>query len=1214
VASVNARDLLMSCLLLSFVAPVAAQELGGEEAERDDWAITRERAAPKGRAARPSRGLPKDEQAKSLRRQRASADGVRADSLLEGSDGAARLLARARTLRERGQFTEARADLLAVLERKPSRAQRLAALRELMDLAVQLGQLEDARARARQLAESDPSGASDALARLLSQHGRHAEAAQLYVELADTGAPRARARWRAEAAAALLASGSVEAAQAQLRVALSEARGAVPGRLRDLALEAARLTGGLAELAATREIEARQGRPGAWLEAARAWEEQGEVDRAIHGYRAWLARTPADLDARSRLAELLVSTGRLSDAQAEYARLSQQAPNDVRLLSRHAALLHAVGRQPEALSLLARASARASSSPELRGMVRELYLQWGEPDRAARELERTQAEHPDDAAVVIAQAERALSSGDRAAAIGHFRKLLALERKSAAAHASLARAFADHDLLPEAIEQARRAVELALDQLAYRRTLASLLERAGHNSEAEAAWQALLDHPRADGETRDEARQRLVSLWTRTGSAPRRLLALQEQLRAQPHDLESARWLAALYGRDAQYRARELSLLEQLATQLPSDREVLLALANAHERRGDPAAALRAWERVLERPEGASAADLVRALELAARQPQSKGARELFERALRHRPADLQVQRAAARFWRALGERARSQAAYARVVELDPTDDDARLMLAELELAGGANARALALIRRVLAQTASAELAERAVVLLRAFGDAQVEATLQLATRTLAQQPLARKLLLAHYARTSLPSAKRALEGTASDRERAELSRTVVRALGPLLSALATGDAQERSLALALLAAAPSEHALGALLATAALPSRSFTERAHALIAVGRLGLGASEPDLRKLYRSADRRLRALVVWALAASAGQAAADLLREAVQSSDETTCLLASLWLGQLHDDDDATRAALQARLASATPMLRAALHWALRHGERADELPAAEPDDVTARSLLVIARAPDDPRVAQALFAQAAGVRRTAAAWLALIEPTPLTLPTPILPLSSESYLAQVLAGARRAAPPGELTDARWRTVAAASVEQLTRPERAGDALPLLLAIPGGLAPRALIEAGRCPTQAQARSLADLLQGPLAALTRSGSVQARTAALKLLIASGGGALPEVLASLRGSDRAAQRSALEGLAALAELPHELDLPLTQLLDTAPDWPTRRLAALALRDRTPREALRDEPIALVRSAREERRDVVAPSCRSTGAPETAN
>jgi cellulose synthase operon protein C len=115
---------------------------------------------------------------------------------------------------------------------------------------------------------------------------------------------------------------------------------------------------------------------------------------------AWLAQRPADLAARSMLAEVYELQGETDKAIASYGEVLARWPDDPVALNNLAMLLRS--RAPgRALDLAERAYRRAPRDPDVADTLGLILLAKGEAPRAREVLEPAQAARPDDPALAF---------------------------------------------------------------------------------------------------------------------------------------------------------------------------------------------------------------------------------------------------------------------------------------------------------------------------------------------------------------------------------------------------------------------------------------------------------------------------------------------------------------------------------------------------------------------------------------------------------------------------------------------------------------------------------------------------------------------------------------------------------------------------------------------------------------------------------------------
>jgi hypothetical protein len=959
-------------------------------------------------------------------------------------------------------------------------------------------------------AAASPRAGQLAAARKLALEGRHTEAAAALEALKDPVL-------LGEVAREHLAAGDPEAA---LR-ALASTR-ARASELAELEREAYRRAG------RGRELAEREERAGRWRAAAVAWELEGEDARALAAYQ----REPAYAVEALRLLRKL---GRVDEAERLASQLSRRSPDPAPLIAL-AELRRAAGRRDDALAVLAERARAQPRSLALHRALRSLYAAWGERALEERELTRLVALEPGSAALHIALADAALLRGDRERALAELQRAGALDpspaRHAGGAEARVAELLAERDLLQEALSQLAAARARAPDVRAYLELQASVLERAGRLGEAERAHGELLASATRSEQRRD-ARRHLAGLWRRAGTLDAHTAALRAGL-AENFELEPARMLAELYGREPGRAQALRELLARILERDPQDHDAQLLLARAQRQAGELHAALQSMLRAL----GSEPRELDEALELAHAAARDPLVPALLERARAIAPNSPRAHAEAALLYTQRDELELARAAYARALALDPGAHGLRLAWAELERVHGGRDVAIAQLGAVLAHARNQHTVMQAATRLALLDRAQALAALLAG----AAHPPHRRALLTLWV------------------ERPQEAREPA-----LRAALLEGDSDERALALSLLVASASAGAAPLLVAFSVQSERPLAERAAAL-----RGL-AGDARLLAVYSRLERSLRPIALWALAGRAE--AAPLFARELSSRDPATRAMAALAGGDPALDSERD------------PRVRAAALWALAKrapSRHADALRAAARAGST---LALSALDRDDPALAEALFDPRAPVRSAAAR--ALLGAPADVLPMPRWPFSLDQYLAELA----QAGPLLRAEPEVWGPI--------TRAAQANVARDALFAPSGpGLLPRALVELGACPSPGHVSAFSAALQAPLRALG--------TARGTALLVHAGGA--DGLATLRVQDPAQLRTLLRELAGRSELPTGLAPALAHERSEG-DWPTRMWATRALRELDPAEPMKlVRTLALSTAARER------PSGGCAVAPQTAN
>lgn len=1133
------------------VALVQASAPGPLHADADDdWSLSRERAAEAGPRARPGSRAPRDpaqERVLAYRRALARPEDTLAVEQLCALEQAAH-----------GSLDQLAARLAAERDRAPRDARPPMLLARVLASAHQPDQALAELVRAEQLSSdpSDPKKALPVRLGLLRELGRHAEAATLREQLGRApGSAMQRAAHLREAGRAWLDAGEAEQALRALASARALGGAAMRLELAALELEAARRTGRVPLLIEQLEREGR------WLEAARAWQEQGQLARSVTAYRRALGRTSAKT-AGVELVGVLTKHGQLADAEVEAVSLQRRAPSDPDVLVLLAELRRSAGRREQALALLAERSRRAPGAAPLHRALHALYVRWNEAGLAAHELSVLARLAPHDRAVLTLRADAALARGERAAALELLQSTVV--GGSGADEAALAAALADRDLLPEALEHAERALALAPRVLSHRRALASLLERAGRLREAEQSWRALLEAG-PDSSLRREARRHLVGLYSREGTLALQLADLRARESAGSLSGEQTLLLAELYGREPSGPREQRELLTRRLVEAPGDVDAWLLLAQVQQGQADYSAALTSWRAILGLASEDRAQHARAALELAQRCASEPAAQPVVAQAVALAASDPQVARLEGDFYRARGDAERARAGYQRALRLDPGNAEAGAALAQDALAGGEVVRAEALWRDIIRSARDERAVAAAARALLERNQARGESALLDALGASAGAPLPRRLLLEHYAATLLP---RSATSCAERHRKAcsDLEPAVLRALPALLLALAAGTPSERAVALRILEAAPVESARGTLQALAAQTEEPLQDRAHAVIALGRLPTEGGVPGLRDLLQVGPPQLAPAVLWALSQSPGSAArATLLSQLSEPRRERRALVVLLLAA---DTSDVVRTRLRELANDADSLVAFAARWALAQQSATSTTAGAALQSVRgedqagsrAERALALASSDESAALAQALLGPDSADRELASALVVAERTEAGPLPAPSWPFALEDYVVHVVRVGRvgsAARQHDRLADA---LLATALAQLDAAREVAARTLRLLVPYGEGVLPQTLATGPGCPPAGLAHELASGLDARLLELAREGEPAASWRALELLARGGAGGRPEGragLARLLASDR---------------------------------WPTRMWALRALGRASP--VLAGEPVALVRAA----------------------
>lgn len=1140
-------------------------------------------------------------------------------------------VALARVERAGGDRARARALFDEALAQTRDRLAREELLREVAQLAMDMRDFDGARAYYQQL-----SGGGSTSVYLRGEYARALAAAGEW-ELALTEYERVRASLRGdnrvlppvllELARAQLEAGRTDASVETLEQALrlAGAQAGIRAEIYDQMRTAYRRADRLPELAERLRAERSRGFEASAL-LGEIEDELGNDAAALEAYRRALAVRGRDIDTRRRVITLLMRSGRLDEVVTEYRALIRAAPREPRFVIELAQHLLQTDRTEEAMRMLRDVGRRNPRDPTLHTQLAQLYARLGMDEEANREIELLARIDPSDPAHLIALGASQLAAGERDRAIATWRRVLEVER-GPGGQATLAQIFADHDLLPEAIEAYREAVRGAPERLEHVRGLAATLERARQPAEAEAAWRRVLELAADDRVARREARERIVGIWQRTSRLAARTRELAAAFRAEPPDAETGRFLAEAYRRSGpEHQARAEQVLERVVEAEPGDVESLLALERIRRARGDLAGAIEVLARLRDADARRASHYLSQMAEHALALYRDEEAVRYAAEAVRRNPDDAAAHQRLGDLYRARQDTGRAVTSYQRALELNERLYPVYFQLAELHLARSETAEADRLYRRVLAMTPDDDLVARAA---RASVQINLGAgTLEVLERDLLplalghpERPIFRRMAVELYDAYAGPLARRARrggEGAAEARE--ELRRIGGRAIKPLLEALADPDPGQRRVALDILGDLGNPNAAAPLLAVAESSAIDIRERVQALRAAGAVAAPSLAGRLWALANGEDRRLRGLATWGLARVGGRESGPRLARLAENPDLSVRGYAILGLGLR---GDRSRAAVVARLLERErheDILFAAT-WALGRVGGLDDVPTlvavlrsrgGELAEVAAVSLGQLGGPGAERALVGALFSPDASLRRAAARGLrrAAAETRAPELDAPP-PEGFERVSAYALELARRddGAPPLEdLARLEDHIAEAARAALGGSVEEVLAALEVLGGDDAGLALGPLVadraswpEAARAQAEASLERLTASLQEPLLAAASHPDAAVRMAAVRILTRlSIPGAEEAVARALAGPPPSVQRAALDALAERGRAPSsEVSERLAEILDAHPRWSMRTRAARALSGTSSsagraalRAALAEDRYAFVREA----------------------
>lgn len=832
-------------------------------------------------------------------------------------------------------------------------------LRALRSSSLDRDDLVDARQYQEQLAQAGSGQIHVAaeLGRELLARGKASEAASELERVVgkNRGDVRALPPLLRDLGRAELASGQLDRATLTLARAARLAAGQ-PGLQREIDMaraEVARKRGLLTEFVKNLASEATTG-PRLRL-VGQLHEELGNTDEAVSSYRRALAKSSNDVDSRLDLVRLLEVGGQLEAAELEYRTLVRNAPSDLPLTFRYMEALLARGRREQALAEFDRVEPSVSDV-DSRLLLIDFAERIEEPARASRLLARLDQAALSDPRHLVELGGRYYREGksDKAREIWKRLATLAAHRPTAERARLLVlygEVLLDHEETQAGLAALEQAAQLAADDPKVQRSLALGLERAASqdsgpgrarsSGRALALWLAFLAKTGGSELERIEARRHVVRLWQQSDRLALELPTLRKRLAATPPDLEAGRLLVEAESKLGLNRQAEDSLGRILRV-VPGDKQSLETLMALLESTGRGAAALDVGERLVVVDPNHARAHLAHAMRLASKLRLDERALGYAERNVALGPQDASAQAELAELYRLQGKYQQARAALERALSLEPAMEPALLALAELCVLAGDEARASALLLRLVARSTDEARIGRAVqkALALAAADGRTgagplteldELLLRLSIQR-PTRPLYRSLLLEVYD-AERQALERVLVSDSTDaRELAklDLARLGRRALTPLLAILMGPRLEEHRVALSLLAWAPSAASSQALIGYA----KSAAPEALRVRAL----LGVSHVDRPETLQALESLLDGQSAWGgrvvqaaarlLAQQNLELARPALSKALDSRDPVVQSYALLGLAELGDErtrarsDEKLRRRVEAILADET----------------------------------------------------------------------------------------------------------------------------------------------------------------------------------------------------------------------------------------------------------------------------------------------------
>ena len=1143
------------------------------------------------------------------------------------------LMALARLLQDRGDSAGARARYEQALALQTVAGEKEQTLRTLMSLALDAKDWNAAKTFHTQLVKMQANQSlfvRGDLGRELYQRGEYERAESEFKDLvtASQGDNRTLAPALKDLGKAQAKAHKNQEALATLKHALTTAgqEAAVRAEIYETITEIYRADQQLPVL--VKQLEAEHPSDFARLAILGAlYEETGDAVNALATYKRALGVNPRHIDLRLKMIRLLQSQGELDKAIAEYEGLIRAAPNNPAFVFEQCDALMQRGDRTRALKLLTELESRASTDEEVLSRLADFYGRIGEGDRSLKVLTRLTQIGQNDPSHLVDLGDRYFQDGNTALAVTTWKRILTTVAPRARALAAIGDVYLEHDMTADALTAFREAVQLDPQNLAFKKQLASALERTRSYRDARLLWQELADKGKASGDKvlAREARSRIVTLWGLERLLETQVSPLTAQFGANPPNIEAGRMLA-----EVQLHMQKLTdaeaTLRKVVQLAPGDADSYLALERVLVKNGKFPEAIAVLEKLV-------AVEPKRARELFQRMAEYAQQLRQDDNAIKYAARAVELNPDDAEGHRRLGDRykTRQDVDHAIVEYRAAIAKNDRLYTVYVDLGNllyskGDADEADRLFRRVLRAAPDEELVARAARL--SININMGKGTLEALEQELLplsignpQKPIYRRLLVEVYGYLSFGLVQRVKHGSGKDAEEARtaLTRVGARAVKPLLDALADGDAGQQRVAIDVLGYVQNKNAGPSLFAFATGPGDTSL-RVRAMIACGALKDAAMLPKYEGLlFPHAGTSLEeatpgdtvaVAATWGAARMGDKRALPLLRKLAQRGTPEMRALAVLGLGQQKDKASVAQISAMARAVDVGNVARAAAAYVLGElgadAEIATLLNMAEGNDALPRQMALLAlarmaegRAKNEPpggraalsAMADAVFAgsesengrarlSAEALRRAGAAALVMLashgspQPGREMLPVPDDALDVEATLEQLVPRTLGAKERAAALVAYAEPLKRAAMSALqTSNERARAVLDALSAGDGALDPFVGIEETpeTALAHAKAKELALALEPSVLTLARHPDPGMRTKAIVLLARSpSDGATGAVVLAVGDPNESVQRVALAAIGAHSNA--RAVAAVGKVVTTHENWAMRVLAVQAM------------------------------------------
>ena len=559
------------------------------------------------------------------------------------------------------------------LESTRNSEERRRILFALADIAFAANQLEQAVAYLERIVQDNPNDVymRMQLADVLVEHEEYEAALIQYQAIVDLSSrdTRRKAVTLGMAGDTLLLLSRVDEAIETYRQAQRYASGGswLWMDLEQRIVDAYRASGDVAALIDTYEREWR--RPsydqlrilaGLYLEVGRVQDAEATLRRAI-------AQNRRSIDARLELVQLLEQNGELTGAVREYReilRLSDEVIHRIQMVN----LLDRTGESEDALDVLRRAERDYRTRPGALGQIADAYIRRGALERAAEVYSQIISLEPDYYDHYLMLGEIYFMDGLWEEALSSWRRVSDVVEDPAEAAVILARVYADHRMVDDAITTLRDAGAESTNDPRLVQALAQILEDARRYTAALREWSRLTQL--GDSEAAIEGRQHIIAIYAEQGVLGERIAPLRREWADGEGGYDAGLFLADALMATGQHEEAEVVFTALLELQ-PENVPLLWLLAELYEAENALADAIAVYQLVGNLEPADTGLAYMKIIELALTILDEDLATETARALVRHAPRDPRSFAALGRVYRQNLRFALSASAYEEAVRLD---------------------------------------------------------------------------------------------------------------------------------------------------------------------------------------------------------------------------------------------------------------------------------------------------------------------------------------------------------------------------------------------------------------------------------------------------------------------------------------------------------------------------------------------------------------